>query len=188
MRYILTGAQGTGKSTLLHNFDSDMKIVTEVVRNLAKSEGINVNENGDTNGQSRIFDTYYDILSQKDETYISDRGLTDVIAYTLYNMRDKGVEGEKFIEDQVNRFIKFTEENDDIVYFYVPIEFEVENDGFRSTNEEFRKAIDKNITELFDYMEALHLGLTVYTIKGSVEERLETMREIMKQYGDLNYE
>jgi len=188
MRYILTGAQGTGKSTLLHHFDGKMKVVTEVVRNLAKSDGINVNENGDMDGQSRIFNTYYDILSQKDEPFISDRGLTDVMAYTCSNMVKFGEEGQRFLEEQINRFIKFTEDNDDIVYFYVPIEFDVEDDGFRSTNEEFRKEIDKNIYELFEYMEGLHRGLNVFTLRGTVEERIETMEDIMKQYGDLNYE
>ena len=103
-------------------------------------------------------------------------------------MMDKGEEGQRFIEDQVNRFIKFSEENDDIVYFYVPIEFDVEDDGFRSTNEEFRREIDKNISDMFDYMEELHMGLNVFTLRGTVEERLATMEEIMKQYGDLKYE
>ena len=55
MRYIISGTQGTGKSTILHHFDGKMKTITEVVRNLAKSENINVNESGDMNGQSRIF-------------------------------------------------------------------------------------------------------------------------------------
>jgi len=188
MRYILTGAQGTGKSTLLHHFEGKMELVTEVVRNLAKSKGINVNESGDENGQSMIFNTYYDILSKKDKTYLSDRGLTDVIAYTCSNMVNKGEEGQKFLEDQINKFIQFTEDNDDIVYFYVPIEFSVEDDGFRSTNEDFRREIDENIYELFEYMEGLHRGLNVYTLRGTVEERLSTMIEIMKNYGDYNYE
>ena len=184
MKYVLCGAQGTGKSTLLHHFDGKMKTITEVVRNLAKNEGINVNESGDISGQTKIFDTYYKILSETKSPYISDRGLTDVIAYTCYNMHGCGEEGQKFIEEQINEFIQFSEENDDIVYFYVPIEFDVEDDGFRSTNEDFRKEIDENISELFEYMENLHMGLTVYTLTGSVEERLETIKEIMKNYGD----
>lgn len=193
MRYILTGAQGTGKSTLLHHFEDRMNIVTEVVRNLAKTDGIAVNEEGNTDGQSKIFNTYYDILSNTSAPYISDRGLTDVISYTVYNMQRLISEGkisqedsQKFIEDQINRFIEFSENNEDIVYFYVPIEFDVVNDGFRSTNEEFRQEVDKNISELFEYMEGLHMGLTVFTLKGTVEERLETMEEIMKNYGDIN--
>ena len=180
MKYILTGAQGTGKSTLLHHFDGRMNIVTEVVRNLAKDEHISVNEEGNMRGQTRIFDTYYDILSKTDSPYISDRGLTDVLAYTCYNMKDKGVEGEKFLEDQMNRFIRFSDNNPDVVYFYVPIEFDVEWDGFRSTDEEFRKEIDKNIKDLLDAM-----GIDYIELRGTVEERLEAMEEIMKNYGDI---
>ncbi len=193
MRYILTGAQGTGKSTLLHHFDDKMNVVTEVVRNLAKKDGIAVNEEGNTEGQTKIFDTYYNILSTEKDPYISDRGLTDVIAYTVYNMsrlisegRISQEEGQHFIEDQINKFIDFSDKNEDVVYFYVPIEFDVVDDGFRSTNEEFRREIDNNISELFEYMEGLHMGLNVFTLRGSVEERLETMKEIMKNYGDIN--
>ena len=185
MKYILTGAQGTGKTSILKKLEGKMTTITEVVRNLAKTEGINVNENGDREGQSRIFNTYYEKLSETDGPYISDRGLTDVIAYTCYNMHNKGEEGQKFIEDQINKFIQFSEKNDDVVYFYVPIEFDVEDDGFRSTNEEFRKEIDTNISELFEYMENLHMGLNVFTLRGSVEERLETMEGIMRNYGDI---
>ena len=192
MKYLIVGAQGTGKSTLLHHFDDKMTVVTEVVRNLAKTEGIAVNEDGNMEGQTKIFDTYYDILSNTPGPYISDRGLTDVIAYTVYNMQRlihemkiSQEEGQRFIEEQINRFIDFSDKNEDIVYFYVPIEFEVEGDGFRSTNEEFRAEVDKNISELFEYMEGLHRGLNVFTLRGSVEERLETMEEIMKNYGDI---
>ena len=193
MRYILTGAQGVGKSTLLHHFEDRMNIVTEVVRNLAKTDGIAVNEEGNIDGQSKIFNTYYDILSNKQSPYISDRGLTDVIAYTCYNMsrlisemKISQEEGQRFIEEQINRFIEFSDKNEDIVYFYVPIEFDVVGDGFRSTNEEFRKEVDKNISDLFEYMEELHMGLNVFTLRGTVEERLEMMEDIMRNYGDLN--
>lgn len=193
MRYILTGAQGTGKSTLLHHFDDKMNVVTEVVRNLAKTDGIAVNEEGNMEGQTKIFDTYYNILSTEKDPYISDRGLTDVISYTVYNIRRMicngeigQEEGQKFIEEQINRFIDFSDKNEDVVYFYVPIEFDVVDDGFRSTNEEFRREIDNNISELFEYMEGLHMGLNVFTLRGSVEERLDTMEEIMKNYGDIN--
>ena len=195
MRYILTGAQGTGKSTLLHYFDDKMNVITEIVRKLSKTDGVKVNENGDMDSQTKIFDTYYDILSKTNAPYISDRGLTDVIGYTCSNMKRLMKEGkitqedgQKFIENQINRFIKFSEENDDIVYFYIPIEFDVVDDGFRSTDEEFRKEIDENISELFEYMEEFGGGLNMFTITGTVEERLETIKDIMKNYGDLNYD
>lgn len=193
MKYILTGAQGVGKTSILKKFEGKMTTITEVVRNLAKTEGINVNESGDMNGQTRIFNTYYEKLGGTPSPYISDRGLTDVISYTVYNIsklihegKISQEEGQGFIEEQINRFIDFSDKNEDVVYFYVPIEFDVVDDGFRSTNEEFRREIDNNISELFEYMEGLHMGLNVFTLRGSVEERLDTMEEIMKNYGDIN--
>ena len=181
MRYILTGAQGVGKTSILKHFEGKINIVTEVVRNLAKDEQIPVNEQGNMRGQTRIFDTYEQVLSKEEIPFISDRGLTDVIAYTCYNMQDKGEEGEKFLDDQIERLVEFQEKyGNDTVYFYVPIEFEVEYDGFRSTNEDFRKEIDKNIKDLLDGMQIDYIEL-----RGTVEERLEIMEDIMKNYGDI---
>ena len=182
MRYILTGAQGVGKTTILKNFEGRMNVVTEVVRNLARNEHISVNEKGNMRGQSRIFDTYVEVLSKNETPFISDRGLTDVIAYTCYNMKDKGKEGEDFLDNQVLRLAEFQNNyGDDTVYFYIPIEFDVEYDGFRSMNEEFRREIDKNIKDLLDSMNIDYIEL-----RGTVEERLKTVEEIMKNYGDIN--
>ena len=180
MKYILTGSQSVGKSEVLKRFKDRINTVTEVVRNLAKSEGINVNESGDENGQTRIFETYYETLSSTPGPLISDRGLTDVIAYTCYNMKDKGEEGEKFLEKQIERFVQFQKENPDFVYFYIPIEFPVVNDGFRSLNEEFRREIDKNIKDFLDVMEVDYIEL-----RGSIEERVETVENVMRNYGDI---
>ena len=181
MRYILTGAQGVGKTSILRKFEGRMNLVTEVVRNLAKDEHIAVNEEGNMRGQSRIFDTYEEVLSKRETPFISDRGLTDVIAYTCYNMKDKGAEGEKFLDDQIARLNEFQNKyGGDTIYFYIPIEFEVEYDGFRSMNEDFRKEIDKNIKDLLDGM-----GIDYIELRGTVEERLEIIENVMKNYGDI---
>jgi hypothetical protein len=50
-------------------------------------------------------------------------------------------------------------------------------------DEDFRKAIDKNIKDLLDGM-----GIDYIELRGTVEERLEVMEDIMKNYGDLRYE
>ena len=180
MRYILTGAQGTGKSSVLHNFEGRMNIITEVVRNLAKNKHIAVNEDGNVHGQRMIFRTYKEALSKTEVPFISDRGLTDVLAYTCYNMKDKGKMGEKVLEDQMNEFIKFQNDYPDTVYFYVPIEFDVVWDGFRSVDEDFRKEIDKNIKDLLDAMQVDYIEL-----RGTVEERVAIVENVMRMYGDI---
>ena len=62
-RIILTGAQGTGKTTVLNYFkDTFLTPITEVARNLSK-QGVKINEDGDKKSQDVIFQTYYDLLS-----------------------------------------------------------------------------------------------------------------------------
>lgn len=181
MRYILTGAQGTGKSSVLREFEDRMNVITEVVRHLAKEEGIRVNENGNENGQTRIFEAYKDVLSKSHQPFISDRGLTDVIAYTCYCMKDKGEKGEKFLDDQIEELVEFQKKyGDETVYFYIPIEFDVVWDGFRSMNEDFRKEIDKNIKDLLDAM-----GIDYIELRGTVEERVKIVEQVMRNYGDI---
>ena len=180
MRYVLVGAQGSGKSSVLHHFDTKMNIITEVVRNLAKDEQIPVNEQGSFHGQTRIFDTYLDVLSRTETPFISDRGLVDVIAYTAYNMKDKGEEGEEFLTKQIDKLVEWSQKYPDTVYFYVPIEFPVVYDGFRSMDEDFRTEIDNNIHEILEGM-----GVDYVTLHGSIEERVAQVEEVMRQHGDL---
>ena len=55
-RLIFTGAQGTGKTTILNHFKNEgYNVITEVVRNLSK-EGVKINEMGDESSQARIYD------------------------------------------------------------------------------------------------------------------------------------
>ena len=70
MKIILTGSQGTGKSTVLKEFENEgWNVITEVVRNLSK-EGIKINEMGDEEGQKRIFDTYKELLMEMKNMYL----------------------------------------------------------------------------------------------------------------------
>ena len=85
-KYYFTGAQGTGKTTLLNKvkvFYPDYIFITEIVRNLNKTKNIKINELGDETSQIIIFNTYLEILLTQD-MYISDRSLIDVVSYTKY--------------------------------------------------------------------------------------------------------
>lgn len=179
MKYIITGTQSTGKSVLLHQFEDKMDVVTEVVRNLFKDSNIKVNESGDETGQDMIFNTYKKIFTEKEGPFISDRGLTDVISYTCYLMKTGRVR-EEFLQQQVNEFIDFQDKNEDIVYFYVPIEFDVVDDGFRSLDEEFRREIDKNIKDFL-----VGFNVDFIEVRGTVEERTAIIENVMRSYGDI---
>ena len=178
---VFTGAQGTGKTTMLNLFKDKFDVViTEVVRNLSK-QGVKVNELGDCEGQKRIFDEYLKLLDN-DKSFISDRCLIDVLTYTKYLSRthkDPEIRRQLKIllgeQRQITR--DFFKEHQDIDICFFPAEFEVVDDGFRSTSKEFRDWIDDNI-----YYELVHLVKNkerIFVIRGSVEERTKQIEKIL---------
>lgn len=176
MRIILTGAQGTGKSTVLHELEGrlkDYKIITEVVRNLNK-KGVKINEAGDESGQRTIFDTYKEVLSAGGN-YISDRGLSDVAAYTEYLYRYKMAVGKEEFVREMNTMIRFAKENKDVLFVFFPIEFPVVKDGVRSEDEGFRHTIDLYIRE-----NLVRHDVEYITVHGTVEERVKTILDAIK--------
>lgn len=172
-RIVFTGAQGTGKTTVLKEFENrGHKVITEVVRELAKS-GVKINKDGDEKGQAKIFKTYEEKLGQiTPEGYISDRGLIDVVAYTMY-LYQNGKVSQKFLDKQIQKLKKFQASTSDIIYCYFPIEFPVIADGVRDMDEDFRMAIQYNILEIMAI-----LNISPIVIKGTVEERVNKVQRV----------
>lgn len=173
-RIVFTGAQGTGKTTVLKEFENKgLKVITEVVRQLAK-KGIKINKEGDEKGQTKIFKEYKDLLSELSvDGYISDRCMVDVLAYTMY-LADQGKVTAEFVQKQKKQLVKFKNENPDIAYCYFPIEFDVIADGVRDTDEDFRKAIDTNIQKIL-----AEVGIQPIIVKGTVEERTAKVQRVI---------
>lgn len=163
-RIILTGAQGTGKTTLMNALAADGTRTISHIRKHAAEQNIDITTASEA-GQKEFFKSLKKELSSK-RNYVSDRGLTCVAAYTF----DKAIAGEiskKVADKQYIDIVKFHTDNPDILLVYVPIEFEIEDDGTRSIDPEFQAKIDfliKNILETS--------GIKYITVTGTVEERL----------------
>lgn len=179
-RLVFVGAQGTGKTTMLKKFEGgQFELITEVVRNLAK-QGLPINQMGYIATQDKVYAEYYKLLTQQ-ISYISDRGLVDVIAYTMEALTRAMNEGKddrlsmfNLMAMQLAALLQFNADNPDVVYCYFPIEFDVVDDGTRSTDEEYRKTIDSNIRAILDWAQIDYLE-----IRGSVEEREATLRNMI---------
>ena len=163
-RIILTGAQGTGKTTLMNALAADGTRTISHIRKFAAEQDIDISTASEY-GQKEFFKSLKKELSSK-RNYISDRGLTCVAAYTF----DKAIAGDiskKVADKQYMDIVKFHTENPDILLVYVPIEFEIEDDGTRSIDPEFQAKIDFLIKNILDTS-----GIKYITVTGTVEERL----------------
>lgn len=176
MRIILTGSQGTGKSTILNHYKEQFPVITEVVRNLSK-EGVKINEMGDEKGQHKIFSTYVKLLKKKN--YISDRGLTDVYSYSIYHF-EQGKLSLDELSYEAGELDKLAQDKS-ILWIYFPIEFDVVDDGVRSVDEEYRRFIDQSIKNTLD-----SFGIEYLTVHGSVGERIKQIDEYIKAHENRN--
>lgn len=172
MKVIFTGAQGTGKSTVLRMLkDKGYPVITEVVRDLVKKEGIKINEEGNEETQKRIFNEYLRLFNETDD-YVSDRGLIDVVAYTTVLGED--LEDLQWVQLQI--LSDWMEENPDVKVIYFPIEFDIVDDGVRSTNKDFQSDVDYAIQFILREIEA-----DPFVVHGSPEERLEQVEHYINE-------
>lgn len=185
---VLCGSSGTGKTTILNELKNDPRfseyhIVTEIVRDLVKAQGIKINESGEASTQHILFATYKDIFNNsKNYPFISDRSLIDVISYTATNFA-RNIELDSTLassladelELEFDYLKEFTQTRKDIIWIYFPIEFETQPDGVRSLDEHYRAQVDKNMQSY------LKLFIKDYlTVHGTVQDRLTQIKNYLE--------
>lgn len=167
MRICLSGAQSTGKSTLLKLLDnkgifSDYTFLSEVIRKLVSTEKIHINRDYDHKSQMRIFEEHYlNILKYKN--FISDRGALDAFTYATWGFMQGKFSREEHNEHE--QAFKVCIPYYDYTFFF-PIEFVITKDSVRDVDEVFQKEIqDVFLHILEDY------HITYQTLSGTPEER-----------------
>ena len=106
------------------------------------------------------------------EKIITDRTVIDVMAFCdLSKSMDSA---HKFY---LNATLTFLIKEYDILFYVSPEGVEIEDNGVRETNAEYRDAIDKKIKSLVQ----MHRSNAI-TIKGTVEERIEQVKKAVVQY------
>lgn len=172
-KVILTGAQGTGKTTLMNALCEDGTKTLSVARDMATSTGWNAETGTTAEYQKELYKTLKKELSSK-KNFVSDRGLTCVAAYTF----DKAVEGsipKKVADRQYLDTVKFAQEHPDVLVVYVPVEFDPVDDGVRSTDVIKQARIDFFIKNILDTAQIPYI-----TVHGTVEERKTQVEEALK--------
>lgn len=164
MNICFCGTHGTGKSTLvnlLHQRISDFEIIKNSRRILSSNiPDFGIFDDGNIISQS-ISTGYLTVELLSGKNYISERSLFDTFAYTMNSTIIKE-DADKIIEMFMPIALKCHD-----VLFYIPIEFELEDDGFRKMDNEYRKTIDKEIKRFLDEYNINYIKLT-----GSIKNRM----------------
>ena len=164
MRIGLCGTMSVGKTTLVNALKGlpefkNYEFRTERSKYL-RDMGIPLNTDSTLKGQIVFAAERAAELMQ--EKIITDRTVIDVMAFS-----DLSTSIDSAHKHYLNATLSFLIKEYDILFYVSPEGVEIEDNGVRETNAEYRDAVDKKIKSIIQ----MHRSSTI-TIKGSTEERI----------------
>ena len=156
MRIAITGAQNSGKTTLIENFLKEwpmFKKPNKTYRDIIKEKNLPLNKQGTKESQKKILNALVDevqaVAATDDKFVIFDRCVIDNIAYSLWHhAKDTPGFGPDFIIDSKTiaaMALKYID-----VIFYIPArkEIPIVSKENRETSEGFREEIDNILSSI----------------------------------------
>lgn len=144
-----TGAQCTGKSTLLQECKNHMdgwSFVDEVTRKVAR-DGHDINTDGNDMTQLHILKEHLENHTTS-KNMILDRCIVDGYVYTKW-LHDQGLV-QPWIMKYARDLLSFLGERLDVIFYTCPDDIPFEDDGVRSTDMQFRENILSIYNELLN--------------------------------------
>ena len=174
MKIGFCGTMSVGKTTLVNALKElpefkDYHFRTERSKHLMNL-GIPLNTDSTLKGQLVFASERSAELMQ--EKIITDRTVIDVMAFC--DLSESMEDHEKFY---LNASLYYLIDEYDILFYVSPEGVEIEDNGVRETNAEYRDAIDKKIKSIV----GMYRGDAI-TIKGTVKERIEQVKKAVAQY------
>tara|TARA_R110000851_G_scaffold26435_2_gene74983 strand:- start:4190 stop:4771 length:582 start_codon:yes stop_codon:yes gene_type:complete len=182
-----TGAQSTGKTTLLNNIRSlnpfYIEYVAEVTRRIKREFNLPINESGGDLTQTMIMSDHIANVYQKYncDNVILDRCALDGIVYTqwLYNKGKVSKEVLQWAKKIYNTLIG----EYDVIFVTSPADVPLVDDGERSIDKKFREEIIDIFDMYIDDMKIYSEGENVFAVEGTVEERMKYIKNILEVKG-----
>ena len=186
MIFSFTGAQSTGKTTLLKylhkcNGNYPFEFVPEVTRLVSRDYEMPINEQGGDLTQMLIMTEHVrNIYKHRANRLVRgihqifDRCALDGIVYSLWLLQEGKISRPCY--DACELIWKKLKDKYDVIFYTSPDDVKLVNDGERSVDERFREQII-NIFNI--YLARENFNSEVVILKGSVQERLETVRSTL---------
>ena len=187
MIFSFTGAQCTGKTTLLkhlykENGDYPFVFIPEVTRLVKREYNMPINESGGDLTQMLIMTEHVRNIFRDRADHIVrgihqifDRCALDGIVYSYYLLNEGKINRSTF--DACELIWKKLKDRYDVIFYTSPDDVKLVDDGERSIDIKFRE----NIINLFNmYMES-YKG-EIVTLRGSVKERLKSIKETLESH------
>lgn len=183
-----TGAQSTGKSTLLERcreeFGDKFIYFPEITRNLKRDLGVAINEAGNDITQCLIMSEHIknNILADhyfksESKDAIFDRCVLDGLVYTIWLWDEKKV--SDWVVDYALKIFEELIANTDVIFYTDPADVLLVDDGERSVNIKFRN----DVIAIFDDLIKQDTTNRVVILSGTVEERMHTIKNTLQQKG-----
>jgi nicotinamide riboside kinase len=171
MKIGFCGTMSVGKTTLVNALADlpefkDYKFRTERSKHLMEM-GIPLNTDSTLKGQTVFLAERASELMQ--DNIITDRTIIDVMAFANCSKSMNYLEATDFCLFASNMLDEY-----DFIFYVSPEGVEIENNGVRETDAEYRKLIDQNIQMLITKYR--HKIKNLIEIKGSTPKRIELVK------------
>lgn len=178
-----TGAGSTGKSTLLklckEEFGEKFSYVEEVTRLVKRQYNVTINEDADNTTQLLIMNQHIINSIEYPDDVIMDRCCIDGFIYTTWLHLHNKVDGwvASYATNVANMLMKKLD-----IVFFCRADFDLVNDGERSSNEQFRDEIEQMMSDvLIHAADDLNIKDKVVILSGSVEDRMQTIKQTINK-------
>ena len=172
MKIGLCGTMSVGKTTLVNALKDIPEFKDYVTRTERSKElmamGIPLNTDSTVKGQSVFLAERASELMQ--DKIITDRTIIDVMAFAKCSMSM-----DYFEADDFNAFASHMISEYDYIFYVSPEGVEIEDNGIRETNADYRRLIDESIQLLI--IKYRHKIKNLVEISGSTEDRIKLIKE-----------
>ncbi len=172
MRIAIVGSHGVGKTTLSTKLSEYFGFprIPDIVRQASEKKFF-INEETPPESQMWILSKQIELERNTPIPWVADKALYDNVVYGNVILRDQKVK-------DVIRDIVIKEARYDML-LYVPIEFDIQDDGLRSLDVRFQKSIDNAYLRFLS-----EHRLFFHIIRGTVDQRLQHAAKLIEPFLD----